>query len=142
MENNKNNVQRVDPLNYKSAAYRPQLLDPINATIAQNVASGPVEYNPFREPPLVSPTPDINDVLKERGSRYGSFNSHAHLTQNLKRVMQSSARWTECSADKKEALEMIAHKIGRILNGDPNYDDSWADIAGYAQLVVNNLRGI
>jgi hypothetical protein len=36
---------------------------------------------------------------------------------------------------------MIVHKIGRILNGDPNYDDSWADIAGYAQLVVKELNG-
>ena len=37
---------------------------------------------------------------------------------------------------------MIAHKIGRILNGDPNYADSWVDIAGYAQLVANELEGI
>jgi hypothetical protein len=34
---------------------------------------------------------------------------------------------------------MIAHKIGRILNGDPNYADSWIDIAGYAQLVADRL---
>jgi len=38
------------------------------------------------------------------------------------------------SASHREALEMIAHKIGRILNGDPNYADSWHDIAGYAKL--------
>ena len=35
---------------------------------------------------------------------------------------------------------MICHKLGRIINGDPNYDDSWLDIAGYAQLIVNRLR--
>jgi len=36
---------------------------------------------------------------------------------------------------------MNAHKIGRILNGDPNWSDSWHDIAGYAQLVANRLNG-
>jgi hypothetical protein len=35
---------------------------------------------------------------------------------------------------------MITHKISRILNGDPNYDDSWRDIAGYAMLVVKELE--
>ena len=35
---------------------------------------------------------------------------------------------------------MIAHKIGRILNGDPNYLDSWIDIVGYAQLIVDRLH--
>lgn len=27
----------------------------------------------------------------------------------------------------------------RILNGDPDYHDSWHDIAGYAQLVADQL---
>ena len=34
---------------------------------------------------------------------------------------------------------MICHKIGRIINGDANYEDSWRDIAGYAQLVADRL---
>ena len=42
--------------------------------------------------------------------------------------------------DQREALEMIAHKIARILNGDPNYADNWIDIAGYATLVANRLE--
>jgi len=36
---------------------------------------------------------------------------------------------------------MIAHKIGRILNGDPDYQDSWHDIIGYARLVERQLQG-
>ena len=39
-----------------------------------------------------------------------------------------------------EALDLICNKLGRIANGDPTYDDSWRDIAGYAQLVVNELE--
>jgi len=43
------------------------------------------------------------------------------------------------SCDQKEALEMIQHKIGRILNGDQYYHDSWHDIIGYAKLVADTL---
>jgi hypothetical protein len=35
---------------------------------------------------------------------------------------------------------MIAHKISRIVNGDANYMDSWIDIVGYAQLVIDKLQ--
>jgi hypothetical protein len=34
---------------------------------------------------------------------------------------------------------MILHKIARIVNGDPNWSDSWRDIAGYATLVADRL---
>jgi hypothetical protein len=44
--------------------------------------------------------------------------------------------------DQQEALDMICHKIGRIINGDPDYADSWHDIAGYAQLVADRLNGV
>ena len=82
---------------------------------------------------------DIKEVLAERGSRYGEFSAHAMITQNIKRAMQDSPNWRTLSGDKKEALEMIAHKIGRILNGDPSYIDSWTDIVGYAKLVEDYL---
>ena len=46
------------------------------------------------------------------------------------------------AADQIEALDMIFHKIGRIINGDPDYVDSWVDIAGYAKLVADRLQGV
>lgn len=36
---------------------------------------------------------------------------------------------------------MIQHKIGRVLNGDPNYDDNWIDICGYSKLIADELKG-
>lgn len=83
----------------------------------------------------------MNDTLAERGSRYGDFATHAQITQDLKTVFVASPRWTALSAAQKESLEMVAHKIGRILNGDPNYADSWHDIVGYAKLVEDLLTG-
>lgn len=83
---------------------------------------------------------DIAATLVQRGSRYGSFDGHARITQNLKRAMADSPNWNDLADDQRETLEMVAHKIGRILNGDPDYDDSWVDIAGYAKLVADRLQ--
>jgi predicted transglutaminase-like cysteine proteinase len=88
-------------------------------------------------------TPTNTDtILAERGTRYGTFVGHAEVTQDLKRCMAKhlSKREKELTDDQWEALEMIAHKIGRIINGDPDYHDSWADIAGYAKLVADRLE--
>lgn len=82
-------------------------------------------------------------ILKERGARYGSFFDHAEKSQSLKRQLQiHSKKWADLSPDQKEALEMICHKIARIINGDPNWSDSWRDIAGYAELVAKRLEGL
>ena len=88
-------------------------------------------------------TTDINQTLNERGSRYGIFVGHAKVTQQLKTVIQYALveRDKRLVDDQQEALDMICHKIGRIVNGDPDYADSWIDIAGYAKLVADRLEG-
>ncbi len=83
---------------------------------------------------------DIRDTLKERGDRYGAFEDHARLCQGLKDVMKDGRSWNRCSHSQKQALEVIADKIARMLNGDPDYDDNWIDIIGYSQLVLNELK--
>ena len=84
----------------------------------------------------------ITTILAERGSRYGDFATHALITQRLKDVMKNTPNWNILSPSQKEALEMTAHKIGRILNGDPDYDDSWVDIGGYTKLVADDLQAV
>lgn len=83
-------------------------------------------------------TNEIKNILTERGSNYGDFGEFALVSITLKSVVEECGN--KLSAVQKEALDMIMHKIARILNGNPNYADSWADIAGYAQLVVNELQ--
>ena len=87
-------------------------------------------------------TTNTDDILAERGKRYGTFEGHADISQDLKRSMSEhlAKRGKTLADDQYEALEMIAHKIARIINGDPNYYDSWADIAGYAKLVADRLE--
>ena len=82
----------------------------------------------------------ISQILEERGKRYGCFSGHAKITQDIKLCMAASRNWDQLTDSQKEALEMVAHKIGRILNGDPNYLDSWVDIVGYTQLIIDELN--
>lgn len=83
---------------------------------------------------------NIEKILAERGGRYGDFAGHAKITQSIKYCLYQAPKWANLTNSQKETLEMVAHKIGRILNGDPNYLDSWVDCVGYLQLVVNQLK--
>jgi len=83
---------------------------------------------------------DIQETLNERGKRYGSFKKHAAIAQDLKQTMYTDTNWVSLSPDKRQALEVIADKIARILNGDPEYHDNWHDIVGYAKLVADTLK--
>lgn len=85
----------------------------------------------------------VERILNERGSNYGSFLGLSQVTQRLKAVAHNFAGQNNKTfdPDQAEALDMIFTKIGRILNGDPNHIDSWIDIAGYATLVVDRLKG-
>ena len=95
----------------------------------------------------------IQETLIERGSRYGSFKDHAELSVALedtfyKHIWEKRLLTDATIEDMdnhfppymQESMKLIFHKIARIANGDPFYDDSWRDIAGYAQLVVDILN--
>ena len=83
---------------------------------------------------------DINNILDERGNRYGDFSSNATTTQLIKQAINLGDTANKLAFYQRESLEMIAHKISRIVNGDANYMDSWIDIVGYAQLVIDKLQ--
>lgn len=85
---------------------------------------------------------DVQETLAERGKRYGDFRDHAEIAQAIKAAMYSAGgcgKWGALPDMHKQALETIADKIARILNGDPNYADNWHDIQGYARLVEERL---
>lgn len=76
----------------------------------------------------------IQDTLEQRQHTHGSFSDHAETAQALKAVMKQGKNWDSLSSVQKEALEMIQHKIARILAGNPYEPDHWHDISGYATL--------
>ena len=93
---------------------------------------------------------DIQATLAERGKRYGGFEEHAELSVNLLTQFEDRVQdradelgipvEVHYPAYMQEATKLIMHKLARIANGDPHYDDSWRDIAGYATLVVDILN--
>lgn len=82
----------------------------------------------------------VDNTLAERGKRYGSFEDHARIAMDVKGVLRSTKGWQRLQPDQAQALEVIADKIARILNGDPDYVDNWHDIQGYAKLVEDRLN--
>jgi len=81
----------------------------------------------------------VNDTLNERGQKYGSYKELSQISQQLKRVVENYQGYNRISDAQREALDMIFSKIARVISGDPNYVDSWHDIAGYATLVEQIL---
>jgi hypothetical protein len=86
-------------------------------------------------------TKQIDSTLQERGNQYGAFVHQARIAQSLKEVFKNTPNWDVLADDQKEALDMFANKLGRILNGNPDFVDSWHDISGYATLVEKRLSG-
>lgn len=110
----------------------------------------PPEIMPVPEAPAATWTAQEGDsgsiimTLNERAKDYGKFKDGAALMQGMKRLLADHAakHGKTFVDDQWEALEMIVHKIGRIVNGNPDKVDHWTDIAGYAKLVADRLEGI
>ena len=87
---------------------------------------------------------DVDETLDNRAQDYGKFIQGAEIMQMLKRIVHNyiEARGTKLAFDQREAIDMIIHKLGRIINGNPDKVDSWVDIAGYAKLVADRLEGV
>ncbi len=79
-------------------------------------------------------------LLAERGKTHGRFEDHARCARALKRVFRDELkdrehrRQPQLTHEQVEALDMIFHKVGRIVAGDASHADHWDDIAGYARL--------
>ena len=79
-------------------------------------------------------------LLAERETTHGNFQATALIAQRLKDVGHNTPNWQGVLTDvQRESLESIFVKIARILSGDPNHPDVWADIEGYAHLVTETL---
>ena len=100
------------------------------------------EMMPMPEPFIQEDT-NIDETLDARAQDYGKFKDSAALMQGIKRLLADHAlRHNKTFADDQwEALEMIVHKMARIVNGNPDKVDHWVDIAGYAKLIADRLQG-
>lgn len=81
----------------------------------------------------------IQETLAQRAKTHGDFRENGRIMQALKDQMIETVNWPHLPDEQKEALQMIQHKIGRILSGNSNEPDHWRDISGYATLIENLL---
>lgn len=80
----------------------------------------------------------IVDILKERGAEYGDYT----LVSKVYRDLVNSFMWgpAELSDEQFTSLCMICMKMARIVCGNPNNQDSWTDIFGYAKLAADRCK--
>ena len=83
---------------------------------------------------------DIDKILNERAKTHGDYTEHARCTQNILRALQSERNWPDLTDDQRETLHMIAHKMGRVVTGNPDIADHWDDMAGYSKLSGDRVR--
>jgi len=84
---------------------------------------------------------NIDKTLEDRANYYGeSFEKQAFIAQSIKNLMHNAPQWGAMGKDKREAMDMIATKLSRLLYGNPNHLDSWHDIIGYARLIEKTLE--
>lgn len=80
----------------------------------------------------------LKEILSERQATHGSFETHSKIAQGLKRVVAEGVSYNKLTDIQKEGLEMVLHKIARIVNGNPNTREHWIDGAGYCTLVADS----
>lgn len=88
-------------------------------------------------PPI--PVPALTQTLRDRGEQYGDFEDMSEIAQMLKNALRDGGSWERMRPEQRESLDMIATKIARIVCGNPDNQDSWYDIQGYAKLSGDRL---
>ena len=83
---------------------------------------------------------NIKKVLKQREEVHGDYVAHSLLSQKLKDSVRLHEGFASLSYNQKESIDMILHKISRVVNSRVDEIDNWVDICGYAQLIVNYLN--
>ena len=77
---------------------------------------------------------------KARAAEYGDYSEMCAAIQSLKKVMHESRNWPVMGDEYREALDLLATKVGRIITGNPHHIDSWHDIGGYARLAEKQAK--
>ena len=78
--------------------------------------------------------------IPNRDDQHGGVQAVGEVSQGIKSRMRAASGWGRLSFGGRDSLDMIAHKIGRILSGaDPHDRQHWEDIAGYAHAAMRSF---
>jgi hypothetical protein len=84
--------------------------------------------------------PEIKDILKDRGSRYGDYRVQAETAQRIRDAFEDSPNWEILPGYMKEALSLMTTKFSRMLTGDMMYMDNVVDLIGYMTLMQTEME--
>lgn len=145
----KPNAGRKVTLNSAQVLLAKKLDIPLETFVKAGLANGTLQYDDEKLPvDMMCDECDeaedtVDAILNNRAKQYGKFIEGAEIMQMTKRLIHNyvEQRGTSLAFDQLEAIDMIVHKLGRIVNGNPDKVDHWDDIAGYATLVADRLKG-
>lgn len=125
----------------------------------KNLKTGSIGLTQQREEDLIKIHPDwlpqnckasredqklgsLQATLNARQASYGDFQLVAVLHKNLSEQFTGVPIPYQLGSEPDMCLSisLILLKLARIRCGEPTHIDSWRDIAGYAQLIVNRLE--
>jgi len=79
---------------------------------------------------------ETEKLLQERGATHGDFGINAAISQGIKDTLRCGPQWQSLTPAQREAIDVIAAKLARIVTGDYNCLDHYRDIIGYGQLAM------
>lgn len=79
---------------------------------------------------------ETENLLDERHKTHGLWSDFAWVARGMKEIVVLYQRRSgkTLSNEHQESIDMILHKVARIVTGDANVKDHWDDTAGYAVL--------
>lgn len=82
----------------------------------------------------------LKSILNERGGSYGSYNEVAKIQTQIIDLLRSAEGYNKLKPSTILAIEMIIHKIIRLVNSGKEKEDTLLDIAGYTLLALAEIK--
>jgi len=86
----------------------------------------------------------VEDTLKDRGAIYGSYTNNVNFrvqTLDMMETMRVAATGYKYTTEEKVLIGDLLMKLARLAVS-PDHVDTIHDIAGYANIIEDHLRGI
>lgn len=96
--------------------------------------------------PLVPGEATHSGTIDKRDKIYGPYSVNSDLCQAIKDLFRRRPGYAALLPSERESLDMIFHKVSRIVVGaeagapPPARVDSWHDIVGYAKLAEDRVK--
>lgn len=73
-------------------------------------------------------------LLRQRGEAYGDVARQSAVWERTMAEVATQGGYMSMNPQQRQSIRMILLKVSRLVCGNPNRQDTWDDIAGYAKL--------